>query len=213
MATYQTIPPISKSDKTVFVDKQALIDVGSDTEKITDNASSKRKIAGEQEYISELNSEQSKETDTENKIKEEDKDSIFSFDYISLYDHAKRVMMNGTSTILFTKAKYFLPMLITKVYLNAVLASVVQSKPFYFFIVSAALQVVFLLFMLFVRPFVSKFTNFRIILVSLALIAANVAMEIYIYNSQNNNYLTFYEQLTIYLILATLAAATIFIIL
>jgi hypothetical protein len=48
-------------------------------------------------------------------------------------------MMNGTSTILFTKAKYFLPMLITKVYLNAVLASVVQSKPFYFFIVSAAL--------------------------------------------------------------------------
>jgi hypothetical protein len=67
--------------------------------------------------------------------------------------------------------------------------------------------------MLFVRPFVSKFTNFRIILVSLALIAANVAMEIYIYNSQNNNYLTFYEQLTIYLILATLAAATIFIIL
>ena len=61
--------------------------------------------------------------------------------------------------------------------------------------------------MIIVRPFASKFTNFRIIMVSLVLIAANVSMEIYIYNSQNNNYLTFYEELTIYLLLGSLASA------
>jgi hypothetical protein len=45
VATYQSIPPVSKSDKTVFVDKEALFDVGSESEKMTDNPSSKRKIA------------------------------------------------------------------------------------------------------------------------------------------------------------------------
>lgn len=45
LVTYQTIPPISKNDKTVLVDKEALFEIASDTEKITDSASSKRKIA------------------------------------------------------------------------------------------------------------------------------------------------------------------------
>lgn len=47
MAAYQTKPPISKSGKRVFVDKEALVDMGSDTEKMTDNGISKRKIAAE----------------------------------------------------------------------------------------------------------------------------------------------------------------------
>jgi hypothetical protein len=45
LVTYQTIPPVSKNDKTVLVDKEALFEIASDTEKITDSASSKRKIA------------------------------------------------------------------------------------------------------------------------------------------------------------------------
>lgn len=137
---------------------------------------------------------------------------MFTYDYVSLYNHAKRVTVNGTSTIIFTKAKYFLPMLITKVYLNAMLSSFVQSKPFYFFIISAILEIVFIFFMLIVRPFVSTFTNFRIILISLIMIAADVSIQIYIYNSLNNEYFTFYERLTVYLILGALASATLFII-
>jgi hypothetical protein len=67
--------------------------------------------------------------------------------------------------------------------------------------------------MLAVKPFSSSFTNFRIIVVSLLIIATNATIEIYIYNSQNSNYLISYERLTVYLILATLGAATLFIIL
>jgi hypothetical protein len=55
---------------------------------------------------------------------------------VSLYNHARRVMANGQSTIVFTKAKYFLPLLVTKIYLNALLSSLMQANPFLFFVVS-----------------------------------------------------------------------------
>lgn len=101
-------------------------------------------------------------------------------------------MVSGQTTVIFTKAKYFLPLLISKVYLTAILASLLQDKPFHFFIISSFLELIFIIFMLAVKPFASKFTNFRIIFLSLGLIAANTSIGIYIRNSQDNNYQMFY---------------------
>lgn len=121
-------------------------------------------------------------------------------------------MVNGQTTVIFTKAKYFLPLLISKVYVTAILASLLQDKPFYFFIISSFLELIFIVFVVAVKPFISKFTNFRIIFLSLGLIAANTSIGIYIRNSQENNYQMFYEELTAYILLGVLGAATLFII-
>lgn len=104
-------------------------------------------------------------------------------------------------------------MLVTKIYLNAILSSLIQSQPYYFFIASTFMELIFVLFMVIVRPFTSRFSNFRIIIVSLVLIAANISMLIYIYNSQANSYQISYERLTVYLVLAVIGSASLFIIL
>lgn len=123
---------------------------------------------------------------------EKREEQTLDYDYLSLYKHASRVLVNGQTTVIFTKAKYFLPILMSKVYLTAVLASLLQDKSFYFFILSSFLEILFIIFMLAVRPFTSKFTTFRIIFISLGLIAANTTIGIYIRNSQDNNYQMFY---------------------
>lgn len=102
-------------------------------------------------------------------------------------------------------------MLITKLYLTAILASLMQSVPFHYMIVLAALQVIFLCFLLVVSPFQSSFTNFRLILMSLTATASHVIMCIYLYQSIAGNYSLFFEKLVVYLVLGTLASAVLFV--
>lgn len=123
---------------------------------------------------------------------ERKEEQVLDYDYLAMYKHASRTMVNGQTTVIFTKAKYFLPLLISKVYLTAVLSSLLQDNPFYFFIISSVLELILIFFMLAVKPFTSKFTNFRIIITSLGLIAANTSIGVYIYNSKNGNYQMFY---------------------
>lgn len=92
-----------------------------------------------------------------------------------------------------SKAKYFLPLFITKIYLTAVLASLMQSAPFGFLITSAVVELAFLVFLMEVRPFESCFTNFRLMTTSLVLIAISVVFCVYLKLSMESNYVMIYE--------------------
>ena len=70
------------------------------------------------------------------------------FDYVTLYRHTTQD--NHTQP---NKSKYFLPLLITKLYLTALLPSFIQSAPLPCFILIALVEAIFLVFLVFVRPF------------------------------------------------------------
>ena len=207
--TFLTTPPLSKNDRTVHVDKEIIFDIPEESDKRTENSNKRRSVV--EDLSEDMHSDVEKTTLDGNGEKKEDQ--VLDYDYLSLYKHASRVAVNGQTTVVFTKAKYFLPLLITKVYLTAILSSLLQDKPFHFFILSSFLELVLIFFTLIVKPFTSKFTNFRIIVLSLGLIAANTSIGIYIHISQSNDYQIFYEELTAYIILGVLASATLFIIL
>lgn len=64
-----------------------------------------------------------------------------------------------------------------------------------------------------VRPFLSTFTNFRLIAVALGLIIGEVIMSMYLYHSSNNDYRFFLEELIVYVMLGILGLSVVFAIL
>jgi hypothetical protein len=126
------------------------------------------------------------------------------YDYVSLY----RNFQPGTNQPI--KAKYFLPILMTKLYLTAILASILQATPFAYLVVASCLELSFLLFVLIVHPFESTFTNLRIALLSLCFVGTSVVFCVYLKMADNNHYDILYEEIIIYLVLTLLALAFIF---
>lgn len=106
------------------------------------------------------------------------------FDYFNFYRHYQ--LSNGQFTP--TIAKYFLPILITKIYVTLTLASLMQTAPFAYFILISLFELLFLIFLLVVRPFESTFTNFRLVAISTGILGGNVVMCFYLYFSQLDDY-------------------------
>lgn len=126
------------------------------------------------------------------------------WDYFSLYRHYHSDQLHPT------KAKYFLPLLLTKLYLTAIFASFLTHHPFVYFIFSSLLELLFLAFLIEFRPFDSIFTNIRLMVVSLLFLAINIVCTIYLKFSLDNNYLFIYEIIAVYLVLALTVLAVVF---
>ena len=137
----------------------------------------------------------------------ESEDSHLPYDYLSLYSLAKDGIVDGRKARLPTKAKYFLPMLITRLYLIGVLGSVMQDAALAYFIICILLEVLWLIYLIVVRPFISHFTNFRIIICSLILLVAEVCFTIYLYNASNGDYQVKYEEITTYILVVLVGTA------
>jgi hypothetical protein len=126
----------------------------------------------------------------------------FLFDYFNLYNHESESSAS--------KSKYYLPVLFTKIYLSALLAALLINAPLAYFVAIGLIELVFLVFLLAVRPFLSTYTNFRLVAVSIALLAGEIVMAMYLYYSGKNEYKYFYEQLTVYILLGVLSLAVLF---
>jgi len=74
------------------------------------------------------------------------------FDYLSLYSPQKR------------NSKYFLPLFMTKLVLFSAGCGLAHDYSFYLFIVLLTVEFIFMISFLCMRPFISCFTNFRIIM-------------------------------------------------
>lgn len=76
----------------------------------------------------------------------------------------------------------------TKVYLAAILSSLLQSEPFYLFLTLSGFEITFIIFVIAVRPFESRFTNIRLIIISLLIIACNSVISVYVHQSEEGVY-------------------------
>lgn len=85
-----------------------------------------------------------------------------------------------------------------------------KSVPLPFFIIIGLFEIAYSFFLLVVRPFESSFTNFRLVVISLALIATDVVMCIYLYQSMQGSYNLMYEKLVIFLVLSVLGMGVLF---
>jgi len=112
-----------------------------------------------------------------------------------------------------SKVKYFLPILLTKIYLTALLSSVLKSNPFIFFIIVSLIEIIFSIFIIRIRPFQSNFTNLRLITISLLFLGTNIICCLYLYFSKQLTYIIFYEELIIYLIVGIAGMSLLFLIL
>ena len=112
--------------------------------------------------------------------------------------------------MLATKAKYFLPLLTTKIYLTALIASLLQAVPLICLGALVVIELVFFVFLIETRPFESTFTQFRLIVISLSFMATNVVLCIYLQLGTNDNYNILYEELTIYMMVGLLGLSTLF---
>ena len=159
LRTYQIqILPINKNPKIYSIDKGndvifnlASSDKQTEKEKHTEKGSrlddpSRRILwGGDTETIEEKASNHSQISETKTTHAEYEP---LIFDYITLYRHTTQ--NNYTQP---NKSKYFLPLLITKLYLTALLPSFIQSAPLPCFILIALVEAIFLVFLVFVRPF------------------------------------------------------------
>ncbi len=80
-------------------------------------------------------------------------ESFFPFDYCYLYNHSH------------PKSKYFLPLLIIKVFLYALTSATLPNYPFIMTTCHALITTIFLIYLFASKPFKSKFTLVRVILV------------------------------------------------
>lgn len=102
---------------------------------------------------------------------------MFPFDYSSIYKHKH------------PKAKYFLPLLMTKLLLMAIFNSALMNRALSLMSVNTALSLLFLLFLLVVRPFQSTFSNVKVITLYSLLLFLNGTYLIYQAEAEKNVYI------------------------
>lgn len=127
-----------------------------------------------------------------------EEESFLPFDYCYLYNNANK------------NAKYFLPMLVTKLFGFALFSSTLTAYPFYMMILHLLLSVVFLIFVCCAKPFQSKLTQARIIVTEVLLIAIQCAFTLYQFYAQKLIYLNSIEFYLIIAVIVLLSFAIIF---
>lgn len=99
------------------------------------------------------------------------------WDYSSEYDLEKK------------NSKYFLPISLTVNYVQIILiVFLAPFDKFYFIIIEGSIELIYFIYIIAKRPFMSKFTNFRLCMISFCFISMFGMMAYYIYLSQNSIY-------------------------
>ena len=97
-------------------------------------------------------------------------DEWIVFDYVELYKPKKY-------------AKYFLPIFMTKMWISLIMMAFLYNHLLYLFCVLCFLDVVHAIITIVQRPFLSWFTNFRIVFLDLMFIALEALMIYYVIQS------------------------------
>ena len=127
-----------------------------------------------------------------------EEESFLPFDYCYLYNNANK------------NAKYFLPMLVIKLFGFALFSSTLTAYPFYMMVLHLVLSIVFLIFVCCAKPFQSKLTQARIIVTELLLIAIQCAFTLYQFYAQKLIYLNSIEFYLILAVIVLLSVAIVF---
>jgi len=80
-------------------------------------------------------------------------ESLLPYDYCFIYKNKDK------------RSKYYLPLLVTKLFIISFVNVAFQKTPFQLMILTAAINFIFLLWLVIVRPFNSTFTNARNIII------------------------------------------------
>ena len=102
--------------------------------------------------------------------------SFFPYDYCFSYDNSKR------------NSKYYLPFLITKLFIISVLNVLLKSHLFYLLVSHVAILLVFLVYLIKTKPFCSKFSNARVITMEVMIILVNLIFGAYQYFAEKKDY-------------------------
>jgi hypothetical protein len=122
-------------------------------------------------------------------------DSVFPYDYCYLYRNSD------------SRTKYFLPLLVTKLVISALLAAILHNHAFSMMVMLTIITFLFLGYLFVVRPFHSKFTNFRLIVIELFLTSLNGLYCLYQYYASKTEYVSWLEKATVLLLIIVLAFA------
>ena len=104
-----------------------------------------------------------------------EEESFFPYDYCFSYNNAHK------------HSKYYLPFLTTKIFLLSAL-NVLLSNLLVLLITHVALNLVFLVYLIKVRPFNSAFTNARVIIIDILVVVLNLAQGAYQYFALKDSY-------------------------
>ena len=128
-----------------------------------------------------------------------EEESFLPFDYCYLYDHSR------------PNSKYFLPLLMAKTFLYSLLAATLPDHPFPMTLSHAILTIAFLAYLIWSKPFKSRFTLTRVIIVEILLLVLQGMFAVYQYFALSYQYIRNIEfcmiLLTMVLLMATLVFA------
>lgn len=127
-----------------------------------------------------------------------EEESFLPFDYCYLYNHSH------------PKSKYFLPLLMGKVFLYSLSSASLTSLPFAMTVCHAILTTIFLVYLIGSKPFKSKFTLARLIIVEVLLLVLQGVFGVYQYLALSYQYIRNIEFCMILLTMVLLLAAVVF---
>ena len=103
-------------------------------------------------------------------------ESTLPYDYCLIYKNSNQ------------KSKYYLPLLLSRLYLTALFASSLSNHPFVLMIINTIISVIFVGYLLIIRPFNSAFTNVRVIIVEVLILSMNAVYGYYQFQAEKGEY-------------------------
>ena len=126
-----------------------------------------------------------------------EEEPFLPFDYCALYSANRH-------------ARYFLPLLLAKLFLFALFSATLTANPFAMLLLHLLLSTAFLVFVCAVRPFESKLTQARVIVTEVLVVALQLPFAIYQYFGMKAVYLQSVESFIIVEAIFLLLAAVLF---
>jgi hypothetical protein len=141
---------------------------------------------------------ESREKTEESEEEMGEEESFLPFDYCYLYDHSR------------PKSKYFLPLLMGKVFLYSLSSATLISRPFAITLCHATLTTIFIVYLIGAKPFKSKFTLARLMIVETLLLMLQGMFGVYQYFALSLQYIKNIEFCMTIITMVLLLAAVVF---
>ena len=140
------------------------------------NKSNRRPEREEREERAEAYEVEEEEEEEEEEEAPKKTECLYPYDFCNLYHSRRR------------SSKYFLPLLITKLFLTCIISTTLTFSSFVLLAAQAGLNLLFVIILIKMRPFASKFTNVRLVLVEVMVMIVNGGFSYYQMEATKDRY-------------------------